>query len=935
MISRPLRRGLDAAMRWPGRTLRGAAVVTAVALGFGSQVELRTSRQDLAPPDEPAEQRWQRFLAEKPIANVLVAVVETVPGTPFSASHLRRVTDQLALSFAEDSLAGSVFHRTDLAWFERHALHAAPPAAITEIVSALGEEGMLRRLVEGGGLVALNEGLADALGSGARHAEAPDDDAARSLGTVVQILRFEQRFLTDPESVTRRMDSDAPLLSLVSAVAQGDAGGLPPGYVGSRDGTRMFLTITPASSADDLPVLMRFVGAMRARADRVMAENPGFRVAFTGQAALSVDEMALVQRDATRSSILAAVGVALLILVAFRWRTHAVLAFTALLAGLIWTFGVVWFAPGYLNLITTAVIPTLLGVGVAFGIHPVSEYELDPGSDTGSEQALQSAFRATLIPVTVSALTTAAAFFAILLIPFRGFAELGLVAGLGVLLCLLAAFTVLPSLMIAHGRRTRSRATRLAGSPPAPTAPFDRVWSRGAAAAVSRYPRLVVLMAGGVTAVLAWGVLRVRFDPDLMGLLPREAEAVRYQELIARTSDLSPFFAVVEADSLTELRTLRTRADEDPAIGRFESILDVIPADTLAAAATMTTLRDALGTVRANPSAPSLDREALLRSLERLEGALDRAAEDAFGTGRAELAAVLEEAREAAAAAGTEMQNGRHSEDGVLETEWDTLHRWIGSALASVRAAAENGAPTLAGLPPELRARYVIGKDRLLAYLHPRHEEGTGTFSADQGPRFAEAALGVSPDATGFPIVFQRMTARITEGFYEAVAVGGLLVMVILLAHFRSVSASLLAGMPLMLGILWTLGVQGWLDIPFNFANLVAIPLVIGVGIDDGVHLVHRARLPGMMTVHAALLSSGRAILITSLATVAGFGSLIFSAHRGMASLGTLLVIGVLACLVASIVVLPNLLVLTRGWRRSGETAGPGVVLDMMEGVGK
>ncbi len=927
MISRPLRRGLDTVMRWPGRTLLGAAVVTAVALGFGSQVELRTSRQDLAPPDEPAEQRWQRFLAEKPIANVLVAVVETVPGTPFSASQLRRVTDQLALSFAEDSLAGSVFHRTDLAWFERHALHAAPPAAITEVVSALGEGGVLRTLAAGGGIVALNEGLADALDSGARQAENPREDALQSLNTVARILTFERKFLTDPESVTRRMDPDAPLLSLVSAVTQGDAGGLPPGYVGSRDGTRMFLTITPASSADDLPVLMRFVGAMRARADRLMAENPGFRVAFTGQAALSVDEMALVQRDATRSSVLAAVGVALLILVAFRWRTHAVLVFIALLAGLIWTFGVVWLAPGYLNLITTAVIPTLLGVGVAFGIHPVSEYELDPGSDTGSEQVLQSAFRATLVPVIVSALTTAAAFFAILLIPFRGFAELGLVAGLGVLLCLLAAFTVLPSLMIAHGRRTGARASRRSVSTPPPTAPFDRVWSRGAAAAVSRHPRLVVTGALGLTAVLALGVSRVRFDPDLMRLLPREAEAVRYQELIAETSDLSPFFAVVEAESLTELRTLRTRANADPAIGRFESILDVIPADTLAAAAT-TTLRDALETVQTNPSAPSLDREALLGSLQRLEGALDRAAEDAFGTGRAELAAVLEEAREEAAAAETELQNGRHSEAGVLETEWDTLHQWIGSALASVRDAAGNGAPTLAGLPAELRTRYVIGEGRLLAYLHPRHEEGTGTFSADQGPRFAAAALGVSPEATGFPIVFQRMTARITEGFYEAVAVGGLLVLGILLAHFRSVSASLLAGMPLMLGILWTLGVQGWLDIPFNFANLVAIPLVIGVGIDDGVHLVHRARLPGMMTVHAALLSSGRAILITSLATVAGFGSLIFSAHRGMASLGTLLVIGVLACLVASIVVLPNVLLLTRGWRRAGETVG----LETVEG---
>jgi len=176
------------------------------------------------------------------------------------------------------------------------------------------------------------------------------------------------------------------------------------------------------------------------------------------------------------------------------------------------------------------------------------------------------------------------------------------------------------------------------------------------------------------------------------------------------------------------------------------------------------------------------------------------------------------------------------------------------------------------------------------------------------------------------------MTARITEGFYETVGVGALLVLVILLAHFRRMPTALLASMPLALGILWTLGIQGWFDIPFNFANLVAIPLVIGVGIDDGVHLVHRARLQGMTDIHAVLLRSGRAILITSLATVAGFGSLIFSAHRGMASLGTLLVIGVVACLVASIVVLPNVMLLTRAWRPVAEPLGHGADVGTAEG---
>ena len=131
----------------------------------------------------------------------------------------------------------------------------------------------------------------------------------------------------------------------------------------------------------------------------------------------------------------------------------------------------------------------------------------------------------------------------------------------------------------------------------------------------------------------------------------------------------------------------------------------------------------------------------------------------------------------------------------------------------------------------------------------------------------------------------------------------------ILLFDFRSLRQAVLAAMPLAVGLVWALGGMRLLGSSFNFANLVAVPLIVGVGIDNGVHVIHRVRLEGRHGMDVVLRHTGRAILISSFTTMIGFGSLSFASHRGLASLGLLLLLGVGSCLVASIVVLPNLLV--------------------------
>jgi predicted RND superfamily exporter protein len=226
-------------------------------------------------------------------------------------------------------------------------------------------------------------------------------------------------------------------------------------------------------------------------------------------------------------------------------------------------------------------------------------------------------------------------------------------------------------------------------------------------------------------------------------------------------------------------------------------------------------------------------------------------------------------------------------------------------ALRTLRESLGAEPPSLDNLPEEIRQRFLTRSGDLLGFIYPEGD----VFEPSNLEQFVAASRRVAADATGFPLLFHKMARRITTGFYRSIWVGAILVTLILLLDLRRLDDTLLALLPLVMGMIWMLGGMRLLGLSFNFANLVAIPLIIGVGIDNGVHVIHRVRLEHAEGMDNVLRHTGRAILISSLTTMIGFGSLSLASHRGMASLGVVLLLGVGSCLLASLLVLPNLLV--------------------------
>ena len=189
-------------------------------------------------------------------------------------------------------------------------------------------------------------------------------------------------------------------------------------------------------------------------------------------------------------------------------------------------------------------------------------------------------------------------------------------------------------------------------------------------------------------------------------------------------------------------------------------------------------------------------------------------------------------------------------------------------------------------------------------YLYPQEDltrpDALRTFVVD--------CRKVSDAVTGPPVLLYEHSGQIRGGFNQALILGAVLALGILLLDFRRPGYALLAALPTAVGLIWMLGWMGWAGLEFNLANLIAVPLILGVGIDNGAHMMHRFVQEGHQGMTVVLHHTGRAILISSLTTMIGFGSLALASHRGMASMGLILFFGVASCLITSTLLLPCLL---------------------------
>jgi hopanoid biosynthesis associated RND transporter like protein HpnN len=494
--------------------------------------------------------------------------------------------------------------------------------------------------------------------------------------------------------------------------------------------------------------------------------------------------------------------------------------------------------------------------------------------------------------ITLSGICAGLAFLAFVPTSYTGLAEFGIISALGMLVAVVVTFTVQPALMTLM--------------PPRPQ--VGREVTIGIGGFIQRYYRLVLVLAVVATAFAAYEAKNVRIDTNPLNLQNPDTEAYRTYRDLAADPDTSPYFLDVTATDLDAAAKLAPRLAELAGVEGVRYLGDFIPEnqeDKLAAlAAARQRIGDSFFVDEPEPSPTDAELVEAFSAMREDAAAIGAVSEDnpidpVIPHAGAELAAALERFAEQ-----------RGAEPAALQELGAALASDMPEIVDDLRTKfSVDEAVTVEDIPSALREEWITEDGRARLRVLPEEDIGTSR----QMQVFAERVQTIAPEATGAPASVTGAGEAILRAFAEAIAYTVIAIGLVVAILRRRAADVLLILAPLAVAALWTVAASALLDLPFNFANIIVIPLLIGLGVASSIHIVARAHEvvrdgagdheEGM---HVLDTSTPLAVLVAQLNTVAAFATLAVAEHRGLFSMGVLLGLAILFVLVVSLIVLPS-----------------------------
>ena len=620
------------------------------------------------------------------------------------------------------------------------------------------------------------------------------------------------------------------------------------------------------------------------------------RIRLTGGIALSNDELKEVSDGIGLMLGIAFVMVALVLFIGLRAARLVVSTLITLALGLVVTGGFAAVAIGNLNLVSVAFSILYVGLGVDYAIHFCLRYrELRVGG-LAHRDALYRTGTDIGPSILACAITTGAAFYAFVPATFLGVSELGLISGTGMFISFLATMSLLPAMI-----------TLLRIRPPAAINRDKASLSEQIRDLPLRRPMLMRAVAVAAAVVALAMLPGVRFDANPLNVRNPKSESVETFRDLLRTSDMPPWHAVVLAAGPEAAADVATKLRALPEVSKVVSALDFVPEDQDEKLDLLEETATLLGPELGGDSATNRKaRPSTKEQIEALRSFTNRLSASAkSAAGRRDPG--IQRLRDRLVQLQQRLDNGKGTANEQLIAELEaSLLTTLPENLERLRTALEVGPVTEADLPTRLRDLWIAPEERVYRVLaFPRGDLN----DPDVLERFVASVRTVDPHATDDPVVMLESGREIVGAFRQAILLALLATCVVLFVSMRSVVGVLQILAPILLAGLLTGATMVTFGLPFNFANIIALPLLLGIGVDNGIHIVHstRARIAGK--THLILPSTTRGVVFSTMTTVCGFGDLSLSPHVGTASMGKLLLIGILLTLACSLFVLPALLV--------------------------
>lgn len=858
-------------------------------------LQFDSSRNNLVGADKKYHQNYLRYKNEFSGEDDLVVVVESE-----DQEKNRQYVERLGRTLlTETNLFTDVFYKGDLNMMGRKALLFLPEDTLSELEKTLKE---FRPFVENFARATNLNSLFRLINYQFRTAKAEQNEANDSM---VKALPALTRIVTQAtESLNRPGIPPSPG---VTALFNAEDEAEEQQYITFAKG-RIYLVTARAIRED-------FNGAaverLRALVHEIEAQVPGVNVGITGEPVLEFDEMQQSQKDSTVATIVSLVLCALIFIYGYRETGRPIKATICLIFGLVYTLGYTTATVGHLNLLTVTFLPMLIGLAIDYGVHLITRYEEELRKGNNEQGALQFAMVNTGLGIFTGCFTTAGAFFAMALTDFKGIQEMGVITGGGMLICLIPMMTLLPVLLLRGRQNVLDHAPQTGAER---RARVEQLWLRR--------PAWVI----GITAVLCGlSVLqfkKVYFDYDLLNMQSKGLPAVIYEKKLIDSASKSVLFGAVVADSLPQAAALERRLSKLSSVATNISMTPFLVGDQKEKLAEIGVIKREVASIHfADPDPGPVNLPALGQTLQILQSYLGLGAIMTEKDGETDLVLQLRSLQRAVADLRQQLANGKPEVVGPRIAAFQTaLFSDIRETFDTLKNQ-DNSSPLRAeDLPAPLRHRFIGKTGKFLIQVYPKED----VWQRRNQEFFVKQLREVDPNATGTPVQLYEYTTLLKDSYIKAAwyALGAIALLVLL--HFHSIICVILALLPVAIGTTWMGGIMGALGIPFNPANIMTLPLVIGIGVTNGIHILNRFSEEQNPSILAK--STGKAVLVSALMTISGFGSLIPAKHQGIASLGIVMSTGVAACMLAGLTFLPALmhLLMRYGWtirKPSGDNA--------------
>ncbi len=848
-------------------------------------LKFSTSRNDLVGSDKKYHQNFLEFKQEFPGQDDLVVIVESD-----RQDKNRQFVERLGARLeAETNLFTDVFYKGDLKLMGNKALLFVPQADLVELSKKVKDyQPFIQNFSQATNLVSLFTILNRQFRTAKQETNAENESMLGALPALERIVS-EAR-----ESLQRPGKAPSPG---VSALFGGGPEAEREMYITFGNGRMYLVTAHAKSEALNGDAVER----LRVLVEATKREVPGVSVGVTGEPVLEFDEMAQSQVDTTVATVVSLVLVLFIFIYGYAESGRPLKANAVLVVGLVYTMGYTTLTVGHLNILTITFAPMLIGLAIDFGAHLVARFEEELRLGKSEREAITLAMVNTGQGIFTGAATTAAAFFAMGITNFKGIQEMGIIAGGGLLVCLVPMMTLLPVLLL----RGRQNVIDHIAPPVDRRERIERIW-------LNR-PIAVLVVTAGLCGLSVARFNQVHFDYNLLHMQSAGLPAVVFEQKLINTASNSVLFGAVVATNLAQAAQLEQKLTNLTSVANVRSMSQFLAEDATPKLALIRQVKADASAVKFAPQdMQPANVPELLQVLFSFQGFVGLAEDMVRKEGDEKLAQQFKSLKDAvqawrnalvAAAPAHAAQQTAFYQQALLDDLADTFTALAGQQASALRAE---------DLPAPLRNRFIGVTGKYLLQVFPKGD----VWQREPQEAFVKELRSVDPNVTGTPVQLLEYTTLLKDSYIEAAWYATAAIALMVLLHFRSLVCVALALLPVAIGTVWMVGFMGWFGIPFNPANIMTLPLVVGIGVTNGIHILNRFAEEKNPSILAR--STGLAVLVSGLTTIAGFGSLILAKHQGIESLGYVMAVGTATCMIAALTFLPAVLqlLLKLGWRK-------------------